>query len=366
MKRWFVATLILFLLFSFGCGTNDPAPEEEDPQENPIEEPVPEPEPEPVLEARYFEVPEGVSPLTGLAFQGEHWPMMVQMENTPDARPQSGIASADLIYEMEVESKITRLTVFFHQVFPEKVGPVRSARRQHITLWSEWNFLYAFYGGSTYRPGQNIYDIRDSELRIKAPSFDGMSASGVFFRTSDRKAPHNAYIDLSKHEADTVKPEKVRSLYFREDAQFEGTPVKLISFQYSTNNKVRYEYNAESGRYFRWINDVAMVDKESGTQVGVHNVIIQRANHKKVTGTVYTNIDLFGSGEALYFSQGIMKKGTWSRANKDELTVFYDENGQELCFPSGKTFIQILRTDTPVETDAPVPAEPTEEETSNE
>ena len=71
----------------------------------------------------YEKVAEGVSPLTGLPYQGDGKAIMVQIENTSAARPQSGITKADLIYEMEVESYITRITAFFLSSYPTKVGP---------------------------------------------------------------------------------------------------------------------------------------------------------------------------------------------------------------------------------------------------
>lgn len=360
MKKWILVALMFLLLILPACGNddvvsdddgqNEPVAEEPSNEEPDTEEPdVQEPDPV-VIVAHYDELSEGISPLTGLPFDGDNWPAMVQIENTSAARPQSGISAAELFYEMEVEAKITRLTAFFQQKFPDKVGPVRSARRQHIIMWSEWNYLYAFYGGS--KPaGQNIYDIRDREMGITATSLDGMGSEGSFFRSSDRRSPHNAYLKLSAHLDDAVKPDRVRTLYYEEDAVFEGTPAEIVSLAYTSKNQIRYEYDQELKLYKRFINGDPMVDKENGEQIAVTNIIIQRARHYKVEGTVYTNIEQFGSGEAIYFSNGAMKTGTWKRANKDELTVYYDENGEELCFPAGKTFIQIIRTDLKVTAD---------------
>ncbi|MBF7095951.1 DUF3048 domain-containing protein [Alkalibacter mobilis] len=344
MKKLALWILIITFLIFTGCSA-DVEPENENGNGN---EPV---DPDPIIDpveniAKYDELDEGISPLTGESYDGESYPMMVQMENTPAARPQSGISGADLIYEIEVESKITRLTAFFHSEFPDKVGPVRSARKQQIHLWSEWNFLFAFYGGST-PAGQNIYEIRE-ELGVTAPMLDGMS-SNAFFRTSDRKAPHNAYLKLSDFADDTHKPDRTRTIYFDQELVFEGETAQKISLAYQSINKITYDYDAESGLYKRSINGDPMVDKENGEQVTVKNIIVQRAKHIKVEGMVYTNIDLIGSGESLYFADGKMKKGTWERKDKDSLTVYYDESGEEIPLPAGKTFIQIVRTDLPVD-----------------
>lgn len=349
-KNGLIILSLSLIIFATACTkvTSPPAPVsptpiEPAPVQTPAVEPVPEPEPTPA--SHYENVAEGVSPLTGLPYEGEGKAIMVQIENTVAARPQSGISKADLIYEMEVESTITRLTTFFLSEYPTKVGPVRSARKQHMYLWSEWNYLYTFYGGSKYKPGQNIYDFI-KELDIKASSLDGTSTSKSFTRSTDRKAPHNAYTNLaySIENAYDYVP-KQRTLYFDEEAAVEGTSAEDISFSYRSDNNIKYEFQNTTGFYQRFINDKPMIDKETNEQVKVKNIIIQHANHYKVEGTVYTNIDLVGSGVTEYFSEGMMRTGTWERKNVDSLTVYYDADGKEIALKPGKTYIQIARSE---------------------
>lgn len=306
------------------------------------------PEPKAIPPAKYTDVPQWVSPLTGLEYNGDGRGIMVQIENTPEARPQSGITKADLLYEMEVESKITRLTAFFLENYPSKVGPVRSARRQHMYLWSEWDYLYAFYGGSEPK-GQNIYTIK-KDLGVKAPTINGMTDSAYFVRAKDRKSPHNAYTNLQNiiKDAYDYSP-KQRSLYFDEEVIITGTPVEELSFSYSPKNKVKYSYDAQTKLYDRFINDTPMVDKENDQQLAVKNIIIQHGKHYKVQGSVYTNIDLVGSGKAMYFTEGVMREGTWERKSESDLTIYYDQEGKEICFMPGVSFIQIVRDDTQVD-----------------
>jgi len=318
--------------------------------EVPIETPVETPVEVPTV-ARYGTVPAGLSPMTGLPYEGDGKVVMVQVENTEAARPHSGLASADLIYEIEVEGKITRLTAFFLSSYPEKVGPVRSARRQHMYLWSEWKYVYAFFGGSSVRPANHIYDLME-ELKINTPYIDGMRIGKSFSRSSDRPAPHNAYTNTkyiveNLYDFDPVD----RSLYFDESVLIEGAPARNISFSYNSGNKVSYAYNNENEQYRRAINGKAMMDKESGKQIEVTNIIIQHANHYAVKGTVYTNIDLVGKGTAEYYTDGIARVGTWERKDVASYTIFYDDKGEEIAFKPGKTFIQIVRNDTAVQVD---------------
>lgn len=71
-------------------------------------------------------LPPPVAPLTGVAdpsgvAQGRA-AVMIKLGNTPAARPQSGIAVADVVYEEVVEGGITRLLVVFNSETPDPVG----------------------------------------------------------------------------------------------------------------------------------------------------------------------------------------------------------------------------------------------------
>ncbi len=66
------------------------------------------------------------SPLTGLPSAdpaGEQHPAVsVKMDNSPEARTQSGINQADIVYEMRVEG-ITRFALVFHSQLARRRGP---------------------------------------------------------------------------------------------------------------------------------------------------------------------------------------------------------------------------------------------------
>lgn len=359
MKKTMIITSILTLALIFSACSKTPEAQPMEPSETPVETPAEEPEEEPAEtpveepvevkeEHRYEQVAEGLSPISGLPYEGDGKVIMVQMENTKKARPHSGLSEASLIYEMEVESTITRLTTFFHGSYPEKAGPVRSTRKQHMFLWREWNYLYIFFGGSNLKPGQDIYDWM-AELDITAKKLDGTKTGKGFSRSTDRVAPHNAYTNLKEVMETAYDFEPVnRTLYFDEDAVLMGEPAKKIALSYSADNNITYEYQEESGEYRRFINGEPMMDKESDTQIAVRNIIVQHANHFHVTDTVYTNIDLVGSGAAEYFTDGIMRKGTWERKDAESLTRYYDEEGEEIAIKPGKTFIQIMRNESQV------------------
>lgn len=86
---------------------------------------------------------EVINPLTGVSYSEEvaSWkglrPLGVMVNNYVDARPQSGLISADLVYEIVAEGGITRYLAFFLSETPEKIGPVRSTREYYLVLVKE-------------------------------------------------------------------------------------------------------------------------------------------------------------------------------------------------------------------------------------
>lgn len=84
------------------------------------------------------------APFTGLRGEKEFTdrPVLVTINNHPHARPQSGIANADIVYEMVAEGNITRLLALFQSELPETIGPVRSARDYFIEIASGLDSFY--------------------------------------------------------------------------------------------------------------------------------------------------------------------------------------------------------------------------------
>jgi len=68
-------------------------------------------------------------------------PLFVMIENSVDARPQSGLNSADVIYEAIAEGGITRFGAVYYCGVAARdtiVGPVRSARTHFVNLgWGQ-------------------------------------------------------------------------------------------------------------------------------------------------------------------------------------------------------------------------------------
>ena len=146
-----------------------------------------EPEPEPVT------VP---SPLTGVAVSEEAAARPVTavvIENSPDARPQSSLPDAGVVFEAIAEGGITRYLAFYQESRPSTIGPVRSLR-PYFTDWAlTFDASIAHVGGSATA----LAEVGTVGLK----SLNQFAYGSSYIRTTDRFAPHNVYTDFDKLDA---------------------------------------------------------------------------------------------------------------------------------------------------------------------
>ena len=124
-----------------------------------------------------------VAPLTGLPDPtgvAQTRPVLsVKVENTPEARPQSGIEDADIVWDEVVEGQITRLLAMFQSKSADVVGPIRSVRlTDPLIVWPVGG-IFAFSGGAKYA----LNAIEDAPVTL----VDENKAGTAMFRDRTRR-----------------------------------------------------------------------------------------------------------------------------------------------------------------------------------
>ncbi|HHY40018.1 MAG TPA: DUF3048 domain-containing protein [Syntrophaceticus sp.] len=279
-------------------------------------------------------------PLTGQKVSEVVPLIAVMVDNLGPARPQTGLGEAGVVYEMETEAKITRFMALFAGDPPSVVGPVRSARSYYLQICKEWDAIFAHVGGSK----DAIANIKRWGIR----DLDQFANKGEFWRDKSRKAPHNVYLNIDEA---TAGKDLMMEPHWRFGDLPDGDPdYQKISFNYGNNNNVTYEFAADKKRYLRYINGSPHTDRESGEQIAVTNIVLQYADHHyRGDGSARIDIQLIGSGRAEYFLAGQYQEGSWRKDSIDSPTKFFDSYGQEIIFPRGNTWVQVLRPQTAVE-----------------
>lgn len=177
MRKWLLPLCLTVILGLSACAppAAPAVPEPPPAPEAPAEPVVPEPEP----------VPEPGSLLNGLPLEEPlkiRRPIAVMLDNHIGARPQAGLAQADVVVEALAEGEITRYMALFQSRDPETIGSVRSARPYFVDLALGYDAYYVHAGGSP----QALSDI----VKKRVADVDSLhEGKATFWRRNHKKAP---------------------------------------------------------------------------------------------------------------------------------------------------------------------------------
>lgn len=272
-----------------------------------------------------------------------HRAVMVSIENTPKARPQSGLCRAPIVYEFLVEGGITRFLALFWSDIPDKIGPIRSVRPYMIEIAQEYDALLLHAGASP-----DGFDMLD---KTDFTNLDQIYNGKYYWRSQQRPNPHNLYTGdyrINDYLDEMLGIEYKNRFNFEEIMIISNAKsvAEEISINYWGNYKVLYEYNRQENIYKRFLDSKDNPHScENGEQITVRNIIIQFVETKVKDDVGRLSLKLEGENKALYFRNGVVSEGHWQK-NGFKSTKFYDENDQLITVNPGNTWIQIVPTDT--------------------
>ena len=299
------------------------------------------------------------NPLTGEPAEDpsllERRPLAVKISNAPAnwVRPQSGLNDADIVFDHVTEGALTRFTMIIYGKTPPDVGPIRSARLIDLELPSMYDASLV-YSGTSVGVGRRLFNT-EHWPRVLRPNEPG------YYRTGANKPyEHTLYANPStlwealESKGFNTPPEFNTSLTFSDSPPPGGEPAGEIDIQFLTE-LVEWNYDPESGRYFRWARGIPVTDANYGNQVSAANVIIVTANHvedpnicEQVTNNVCVALSIeaqiWGSGPATIFRDGQRYEGTWEREDLKDMFTFYDSSGDPIPLQIGNSWIQVMPT----------------------
>lgn len=260
----------------------------------------------------------------------------VMIENSPDARPQSGLKAAGVVYEAIAEGGITRFMALYQQSKPQLLGPVRSLRFYDVEWLAPFQASIAHVGGSQ----QALAEIRNGSYR----DLDQFFNSAYYWRTNDRPAPHNVYTSFEKLDALNSKKGYNTSTFTAWPRQ-DGKPAKT-----TTANSIdvtisaplynsHYNYDIATNTYTRYQAGAPHLDRESGG-ITPSVVIVMEVDEQTVMQDGYREqITTVGSGKAHIFENGTETEATWTKTDRGTQTTFTDSAGKQIPLNRGQTWI---------------------------
>jgi len=298
------------------------------------------------------------SPINGLLFTKTEYeelatrkPIAVIIDNETNARPQTGLDKADIVYETVVESGITRYMAIYWSQSSSAVGPIRSARQYYLEWLMPYNPLFVQDGCASSD------DARVNACgNIVSYGILNVANYGAWRDTTDgRFAPHNEYISLTNDwdyavSKDWVNISDVNPWDFKKDAQPEdrGTSTRfLITFwryhDYNGSYIAEWNYDPNSNLYYRKVGGKSDVDRNSREQLSAKVVIVQEVTMTETNDSqAHLIIETIGSGNGKLFQDGKIYDITWKKDNLSSRTIYSYTDGTEVELNRGQIWIEAL------------------------
>jgi hypothetical protein len=287
-------------------------------------------------------------PLTGIPAEAvaDRPALAVKIENSVDARPQTGLNAADVVWEQVVEGGITRFVAVYHSNLPPEIGPVRSIRPMDPAITAPLHGLLAFSGGVP----AYIDAARDAGLQVLTQD----SGTAGFHRWTSRRAPHNVYaapetLVAQADDAHRAAP-TAQFAYSEADEQptavAEGQPTGALALTMSGVGRPHWTWNAEAGRWLRAEGSTPAIEAD-GSQIGGTNVVVLRVDvvttdARDPAGNPVPETILTGGGEALVASGGHTVEATWSKPKVGDPVTLTGTDGDQVTLAPGNTWIELV------------------------
>lgn len=323
-------------------------------------------------------------PLNGVLYStqqkdwwSKHRPLGVMIENHQDARPQSGISSADIVYEAVAEGGITRFLAVFYCQDAGEIGPVRSARTYFLDFISEYGEypLYAHVGGAN-TPGP-----ADALSQIDSYGWTGYNDMNqfsigfpTFWRDYDRlghpaQTEHTMYSTVDKlwdfaatrglTNVDKNGKQwgiKFTPYSFKDDVALEKRPlaqsIHVEPWAQYMQYAVDWTYDKATNVYMRNNGGTAQIDRDVNKQLTAKNIVLLSMQETNANDGYTNNEHLLykdkGTGKAQIFMDGVKITGTWRKDSRTARTLLFDSLGAPIKFDRGNIWFEILPTDAVV------------------
>jgi hypothetical protein len=267
----------------------------------------------------------------------------VMVENSDDARPQSGLGQAGVVFEALAEGGITRFLAIYEEGQPTSIGPIRSARPYFIDWLLPFDAGYAHVGGSpaalTQIQADNVRDMNQ------------FSYGSSYTRITSRASPHNVYTSMA--DLNALEQSKGWSTsnfvgFPRKSDQPSKTPTATtININPDgPDMDVQYQYNPKLDSYARSEAGAPMIDADTGQQLEPKVVIAMLVpwvnGPLDSSGAHYTDYSDIGTSTAYVFQDGIMTQGVWVKSSPSSQLEFKTASGTPLKLNAGQTWITAI------------------------
>jgi hypothetical protein len=317
------------------------------------------------------------------AWEGRR-PLAVMIENHPEARPQSGLSDADIVFEAIAEGGVTRFMGMFYcevQRFDTTLAPVRSARSYFVDWASGFNQpLYVHVGGANLPgPADALGQLSDygwvgendlNQFSIGYPTFvrDYNRVEGKEIATEHTMVTSTEKLWDEGEDREWTNTSRERKVGRKmvggddwqedfepwefQDSQPEAGTVNKISHDFWSgygDYSLEWEYEAETNSYKRNMGGETHIDLNTQEQIKAANVIVLLTTEKgPIDEKKHLLYGTTGTGDALIFKNGEAIEATWTKKTRTDELHFVDSRGKQVPLARGLTWISVVSKTTEV------------------
>lgn len=261
--------------------------------------------------------------------------LAVKIDNVPEARPQTGLDAADIVYAEQVEGGLSRLMAVFATRFPRSVGPVRSARVSDLELLRQFHDPTLAFSGAQ---GKLLPLIDKAPLRSASPDEEGQA----YYRGGGKAAPHNLYLRPERLMSSAPGAAALTTGFVYGAAPAGGKPTASRTVRYPA---ARFAFTWSGDRH-RWLvtEDGTPTVTTDGKRVAPATVVVQyvkirRSAYHDVLGNNTPYTVTVGSGKADVLRDGRTYSVDWKRPKATDGTRFTTPDGKPMNFAKGQVWV---------------------------
>ena len=322
---------------------------------------------------------EGVNPLTGLLVVDveklNRRPVGVKINNYPRSnRPQWGLSLADIVYEFYHNNSLPRFHAIFYGNDAELVGSIRSGRMFDRFLVDIYESQFLFARADTHII--NYFESLDEAPRYGYPMdgecppepvcrFEPDTLNYLLGDTAE-VAEFNAGYD-----ADDERP-VLDGMAFSFEVPEGGTALERMYLYYSYSAYSYWDYDERNANYVRYQDQseaignypeeyAVLTDRLTEDVISTENIVVLMIEHfhrfykpgdSETPPSEIVDMNFVGEGDGFAMRDGVIYPIQWKRSDDGGMMQLFFKNGDTYPFKPGKTWFQIMTTESVVEKDS--------------
>jgi hypothetical protein len=246
--------------------------------------------------------------------------LILKIDNSPGARPHTGLQAADIVYVEEIEGGYNRFVAVYSSNLPREIGPVRSARITDIDIVAQFGRAAFGYSGAQSRlipalKSGNFIDV------------SGLTGPAGWVRSPDRVGPYDFMArpaGLLERAAAIGEVSTARDigLTFDESPMLGGWAVNEVEVKYPAS-KVGFKWDAAEKNWQVLLDGAPDIDTYTKKPVAASTVLVpiveqSSTGFRDKWGGVTPKQETIGEGAVLVLRNGRAMWARWSRLSAEE------------------------------------------------